>query len=171
MKRAGVSLFALFAATAALTAEVRAQQIGAPPLAAEELAEMRGGFLLPTGVEANFGAVARTYADGVLVLETHFTWEEGGIVRQDVLASSELVASDELAGGFVLEDASGQTLFAHQVDEGGVRNILMNEANGRDLRVDTLFTVTLPNFALTQQHFSNALLALHLFEDLAAALP
>jgi hypothetical protein len=167
---AGAALLALVAA-AATSANAQAQEIGAPALSAAELADMRGGFMLPMGIEANFGAVARTYSDGVLVLETHFTWSPDGIVREDVLASSQLTATDQLAGGFVLEDASGQTLFAHQMDDSGVRNLLLNQADGRNLRIDTQFTVTLPNFALTQHDFSNARLALRLFEDLQAISP
>ncbi len=168
--RAAAALLALLV-VAATSTHANALEIGAPALSAAELEDMRGGFMLPTGVEANFGAVARTYSDGALVLETHFTWSPDGLRREEVIASSLLAGADQLAGGFVLEDAGGQTLFAHQVDDAGVRNILVNQADGRDIRIDTQFTVTLPNFTLTQQDFSTALLALHMFEDLQAIAP
>ena len=156
---------------AAFVQEARAQSIGAPPLAAAELDSMRGGFLLPTGIEANFGAIAQTYANGVLVLESHFTWTADGVVRENVIASAQLTPTDALANGFVLTDESGAATFAHQIGDDGIRNILLNEANGQDFLVNTQLTVTLPNFALTQQDFSNALLALHLFQDLQATMP
>lgn len=165
----GVALAACIAL--ALSANANAQDIGAAPLSAAELEDLRGGFMLPTGVEANFGAVARTYADGVLVLETHFTWSPDGLRREEAVASSLLANADELAGGFAIEDAAGRTLFAHQADDAGVRNILLNQADGRDMRIDTQFTVTLPNFALTQRDFNTTLLALHLFDDLQAIAP
>jgi hypothetical protein len=155
---------------AAFAQEARAQNIDAPPLAASELESMRGGFLLPTGIEANFGAIARTYSDGVLVLESRFTWTADGILRDDLIASSELTPTDALVNGYMLTDESGAAMFAHQIDDGGIRNILLNEANGHDFRIDTQFTVTLPDFAATQQDFSNARLALHLFADMQATL-
>jgi len=158
--------FAFLLCTTALAPAARAQQIDETPLSLDELAELRGGFLLPTGIQAEFGAIARTFANGMLLLETHFTWSPDGIVHQDVLASSDIVSSDQLAGGFALEDASGSTVFAHQVDDLGIRNILLNEASGRDIHIDTQLTVTLPNFALSQQAFSNALLAARVFDDM-----
>jgi hypothetical protein len=170
MRSAGVGLLALIVAMAAFVREARAQNIDATPLAASELESMRGGFLLPTGIEANFGAIARTYSDGVLVLESRFTWTADGVVRDDLIASSALTPTDVLANGFMLTDESGAATFAHQIDDGGIRNILLNEANGRDFHIDTQFTVTLPDFAATQQDFSNARLALHLFADMQASL-
>ena len=173
MKGAGAGFLALTVAiaVAAFAQEARAQSIDAAPLAASELESMRGGFLLPTGIEANFGAIARTYSDGVLVLESRFTWTADGIVRDDLIASSQLTPTDALANGFMLTDQSGAAMFAHQIDDGGIRNILLNEANGHDFRIDTQLTVTLPDFAATQQDFANARLALQLFEDLQATWP
>jgi hypothetical protein len=164
MKLAAAAIVFLLAA--GFSAGARAQTIDAAPLTRDELAELRGGFLLPTGIEAEFGAIARTFANGQLLLETHFTWSPDGIAREDVLASADIVTTDQLANGFALNDAGGSTLFAHQVDDLGIRNILLNEASGRDIRIDTQLTVTLPNFALTQQSFSDALLAAHIFDDL-----
>jgi hypothetical protein len=168
MTRSIAAALAFLLGAAASTGAARAQEIDATPLSLAELAELRGGFLLPTGIEAEFGAIARTFSNGALVLETHFTWSPDGIARQDVLASSDIVSTDQLANGFALNDASGSTLFAHQVDDLGIRNILLNEASGRDIRIDTQLTVTLPNFALSQQSFSDALLAVHLFDDIQA---
>jgi len=161
----------LAAAVLAYAPRAEAQEIDVEPLGAEELAGMRGGFLLPTGLEAEFGAIARTYSDGVLVLETHFTWTEAGVTRQQTVSSGGVTPSGELPGGFVLQDGAGDTTFAHLVDAAGIRNILLNEASGRDIRVDTQLTVTLPDFDLTQESFTQSLLALHLFDDMAATYP
>lgn len=156
----------LLAAVASLfAAPARAQEIAAPALSSEELGELRGGFVLPTGIEADFGAIARTYADGVLVLETRFTWTADGVQREDVAATS-LVDTNQLTNGFALDDSNGETLIAHQLDNLGLRNILLNDASNRDIRVDTQLTVTLPSFALTQQDFRDALLSRQIFDDM-----
>jgi hypothetical protein len=170
MRAALLSLGALLATV--IPAQSVAQTIDASPLSTAELEEMRGGFLLPTGVEANFGAIARTISDGSVLLETHFTWTEAGLQTERVITSPILQsAADQLAGGFRLRDENGATVFAHQLDDSGLRNILLNQADGRDVRVETQLTVTLPDFAATQMDFRSALLAARLTDDMIAVAP
>ena len=167
--RRTVAAFAAIAALALVSmGSAHADEFDAAPLSADELQDMRGGFLLPTGIEAQFGAVARTFSDGALILETHFTWTPDGTLRENVVAASSLLPSASMPGGFTLQDANGVTQFAHQVDALGVRNMLLNQADNRDFRVETQLTVTLPDFAATQLAISHSLLALRLSDDLAA---
>jgi hypothetical protein len=154
---------------AAVAPERVSSAFGVPALTAPELAQLRGGFVLPTGVEIDFGAVARTFSDGSLILETQISWNPDGSTTEETFSSPDLIAIDDLANGFALQDANGSTLFAHQVDDAGVRNILLNDATGRDLLTQTQLTVTLPGFETTQAAFRDSVLTLRLFDDLNAA--
>ena len=144
-------------------------EFGVPPLTAAELAALRGGFVLPTGVEIDFGAVARTYSNGSLILETHISWNPDGSPMEETFSSPGLIPVSDLANGFALLDANGATIFAHQVDSAGVRNILLNEASARDLRTETQLTISLPGFEATQSAIRDSVLGLRLFDDLNAA--
>jgi hypothetical protein len=160
---------ALCIGLALAAASAAAQEIDAVPLGEAELADARAGILLPTGIEANFGALVSTFSDGQLLLQTQVTWEADGLRTQQLIGSDLLTPSDAVPGGLVLQGADGATLFAHQVGEDGLRNVLVNTASGRDIRVDTQLRITLPEFSLTQQGMRDSLLALHLTDDLAAA--
>jgi hypothetical protein len=158
------------AAAALLPSPCRAQPIDAIPLSTSELETMRGGFVLPMGIEANFGAVARTFSDDTLLLETHFTWTAAGVERENVLVSPLLgEAGAALTDGFELRDFNGATLIAHQAGVGGLRNVILNDASGRALRAEVQLTVTLPGFAAVQGDFSRSVLALRLGDDLRDA--
>lgn len=161
----------LFVCVAAFSAPAHAVELNAAPLSAEELDELRGGFMLPSGVEAELGAVARTFSNGELILETHVSWAEDGVRSLQVYASDVLTgAGDALDQGFSLSDADGVTLLAHQADEGAFRNVLLNEANNRDLRIETQLTITLPGFTDVQQDFRASLLAFRLHDELNTAM-
>jgi len=162
--------FAAVSAFLAMTGHAAADEILETPLGEGELANARAGFLLPSGVEAQFGAVARTFSDGRLILETHISWAEDGARIEQVLASDALAQSTALPGGYLLRDAHGDTTFAHQFESGGLRNVLLNEASERDIRLDTQLMLTLPGFAETQQGFRADVLAIRIADDVQAAI-
>ncbi|HYD88425.1 MAG TPA: hypothetical protein VEA80_13195 [Vitreimonas sp.] len=154
-----------------LGAEAQALEIAERPLAADELDELRGGFLLPNGVEADLGAVARTFSNGQLLLETHVSWTENGVTSTEVFRAEALASAGEaLPQGFSLSDADGLTLIAHQIDDGGLRNVVLNEASNRDLSLQIDVTLALPDFALAQQDFRASVTAFRLGDELSTAM-
>ena len=64
---------------------------------------------------------------------------------------------------------SGDTIFAHELNNSSIRNIVVNTANDLDIRQETQLNVTLPGFEATQQSFETARLAFRLADDLRYA--
>jgi hypothetical protein len=56
-------------------------------LSDEEMAEARGGVLVAGGVAFEFGAVAKTFEDGVLRLQTQVTWTSQGAQIERVVGA------------------------------------------------------------------------------------
>ena len=151
-----------------------------------ELADLRGGFLVAAGVTFDFGAVVRTYVDGQLALESRLTWSETGATTQQVsgnipgsldLASAHdqaLAAGLDLRAlqqgqGILLSDASGATALVQNI-QGGVQNLIINNADGRDLRQEVEITLTLPNLETLQRQYSVDRLGSAIGQDINAAL-
>lgn len=174
------ALLATPAAHAAAPADIWAD---ADVLSDEDMADLRGGIRLPNGVDVGLGAVVTTYSNGVPILATQLTWTDAGAVvdqtisnaGQDIRAlSPEALAALGInpssgAGGVVIADANGVTALVHNVTDGALQNILINNANGRDIRQDVNVTLTLPNFEAMQSAILLQQIGLRLDADLAAA--
>jgi hypothetical protein len=149
-----------------------------------EMSDLRGGIRLPGGVDVNFGAVITTYSDGVPALQTLLTWTDtGAFVTQtlgslgqslDSLTPEQRTAMglDSLAGlsGVVIADANGVTALAHNVSEGSLQNIIINNATGRDLSQTVEVTLQIPNFDATQNAFDLQRFSLRIDADMRAQL-
>ncbi len=176
--------FSTLAALASLAAApARAEESwgdGVEVMADDELSSARGGFRV-AGMDINFGAVVTTYVNGVPALTTTLTWTEAGALIEETLGdvgqnihdlSPEALASLGLgglrnSGGIVLQDSNGVTALVHNVTEGALQNIIINDADGRDLRQEIAVTLELPGFEQTQNALVLELFGMHVADDIA----
>lgn len=148
-----------------------------------EMADMRGGLAIAPGLDVQFGAVITTYAGNQQVLETALTWTDAGAVVEHTYGqigvpidslpadSRALLGIEGMAGagGVVILDSDGVTAMMHNVTSGVLQNIILNNANGRDLRQDIDITLALPNFEAIQNLNALRHLGLSLDADMAGA--
>lgn len=151
-----------------------------------ELGDLRGGFLMAGGVTFDFGAVVRTYVNGQLALESRLTWTETGPATAQSLgnipgavdlgaALDQALAAgldiNALQGGqgILLSDASGATALVQNI-QSGVQNLIINNADGRDLRQEVEVTLTLPNLETMQREYSLDRLGSAISQDINASL-
>lgn len=150
------------------------------PLDDVQLDGQRGGLRTPTGVEFGFGAVVRTYVDGALALESQLTWTDQGAVRSlDARAAGAAPASvpgitlpdgAKTWSGVILPGDGGATAVLHDLDAGTVNNIILNTANNRNIRQETLVTLNLPSLDQVQKDAIAAQLTMRLSDAVGAAL-
>lgn len=155
-------------------------------LSANELADLRGGFFMADGVVFDFGATVRTYVDGRLALESRLTWTESGAVTNQ---SGGLTGAVDLAGaldaamaqglnleglrngqGLLLNDANGATALVHNLNGGSIQNLIVNNADGRELRQEVEITLTLPNLETMQRDYSFDRLGGQISQDINSSL-
>lgn len=186
MKMYRIRVFGLGACVAALLSvqPALAQTSSAPeapiPLSDAELADMRGGFLTAGGVVFDFGAIVRTYVNGALALETRLTWTPSGPVTEQTTGSLpgwtpivpgqvgalDLTGLPAGASGLVLHDEQGATALIHNVMNGQLQNMVLNAADGRDIRQDMQVMLTLPNFEAMQRDYSFDRIGTQISQDL-----
>jgi len=149
----------------------------------EELEAHRGGFVVG-GITFNFGATITTLINGVPALTTTLTWTDVGTFVEETIGAvgdnistltpeqrAELgIDGLENAGGVVITDAAGVTALVHNVTEGSLQNIIINNATGRDLSQEIDVTVTLPGFEQIQDALQLELLGIHVASDLSPFL-
>ncbi|MNF02848.1 hypothetical protein D3C80_2020610 [compost metagenome] len=70
------------------------------------------------------------------------------------------------ANGLVLTDENGSTALVHNVLNGQLQNMVLNAANGRDIRQDMQVMLTLPNFEAMQREYSLDRLGAQIGQDL-----
>lgn len=145
----------------------------------EEMTGLRGGVDIP-GIHINFGAIVTTFVNNMPVLTTVLTVTDAGAIVQDTLGGlgqsiDEMTpeARDALglgnldgASGVVISDADGVTALVHNVTEGALQNIIINNASGRDLRQEIDVTLTLPGFAAMQDSLTAERIGIRIDEDM-----
>lgn len=134
-----------------------------------DMAEHRGGFEI-NGIEINFGAVITTYVNGIPALTTTLTWTDVGTFVEETVGdigeqvenltpeARDALGLPDTASGIVITDQSGVTALVHNITEGSLQNIVINNASGRDLSQDIDVTLELPGFEAMQ----NSLILEHL---------
>lgn len=156
---------------------------GVEVMSLEEMDEHRGGFEV-AGIDINFGATVTTLVNGVPALTTTLTWTDVGAIvdesigelGQDIhnMTPEQLAALglDGLANpnGVVIEDEAGVTALVHNISEGALQNIIVNNATGRDLTQEVDVTLTLPGFEFIQDALVVESLGIQLGADLGGFL-
>lgn len=152
---------------------------GVELMSADEMNDARGGFEV-AGMQINFGATVTTLVNGIPALTTTLTWTDVGAVVEESIgelgqniadlspAQQTALGIDGLAnaGGVVIEDEAGVTALVHNISEGALQNIIINNATGRDLTQEVDVTLTLPGFEFIQ----DALIVEHMGIQLDADL-
>jgi hypothetical protein len=149
----------------------------------EEMEAHRGGFTI-NGIEINFGATVTTLVNGIPALTTTLTWTDvGAIIDESIGELGQNIADmtpDQLAtlgidglenpNGVVIEDEAGVTALVHNISEGALQNIIVNNATGRDLTQEVDVTLTLPGFEFIQDALIVESLGIQFDADLGAFL-
>lgn len=129
----------------------------------DELADLRGGFSLD-GVDVKLGAEIRSYLHDELVLQTNISWSaDGPAVTRFVSGTLSEASASGLRDGLISGTGitmntggetlylgnDGQTAFLHRVGD-SIQNVVVNTANGADVRQEMDVTIDLSNFAPLQ---------------------
>lgn len=141
--------------------------LGPRPMTDDDLAGARGGFMTAGGFTFGFGVVVRSYVNEQLALKTQLTWTPTGPVtqqtRHDVpgvqdLASAMagLVAGGvdlrglQNVGGLAVIDSDGATAILHNITTSQLQNLIINNADNRNIRQDMELNLILPDLARIQ---------------------
>ncbi len=193
MKRRALLLAVAVAAFCALAQPARAEETtassavwgdGVEVMDDSQMADLRGGIRLPGGVDVNFGAVITTYSNGIPALQTLLTWTDTGAFVTQTLGSlgqsldsltpaqRSAMGLDSLAGlnGVVIADSNGVTALAHNVSDGALQNIIINNASGRDLSQTMAVTLQIPDFQSTQNALDLQRFGMRIDADMRAQL-
>jgi len=148
-------------------------------MSAEDMDAHRGGFEI-AGLNINFGATVTTLVNGIPALVTTLTWTDvGALVEETVgdvgqnisnMSPDQLTALGldglESAGGVVIDDESGVTALVHNITDGALQNIIINNATGRDLAQEIDVTLTLPGFEFIQSQLITERFGIHLTDEM-----
>lgn len=174
--------------SSAASPQLPSPQAGGQPLSDEELSGLRGGFITTNGFTFGFGVVIRSYIDNTLALKTQLTWTPKGAVteqtRGDVPGATDLASAmtsllnrgidltglTGTSGGVALVDGNGATALIHNVTTGQLQNLIVNNANNRNLRQDMELNLYLPDLAAMQSASSAQQRAMQMTYDLNTAL-
>ncbi len=148
----------------------------------EVLGEQRGGFLVADGIEFDFSASLETFIDGQSVMSTLMTWTPAGqkieqtgladgqtvqgVDIQVLLAQSNLQMVNPASGTYV---AGGKALAIQQIGANGIQNVLLNTADGLNIRQDLSVTLTLPNADQFQSQMMRDLIGARISRDATVA--
>ncbi len=152
-------------------------------MSSDDMDAHRGGFEIGN-LNFNFGATVTTLVNGVPALVTNLTWTDvGAFVDQTVGQVGQNISGMTPAqlealglsglnglGGVVIEDEAGVTALVHNITDGSLQNIIVNNATGRDLSQQIDVTLTLPGFELIQSQLTTEIFGMHLNDDLSTFL-
>ena len=170
-----ISASLLLAASGLATAAHAEPLDEAASLPDKVLAEQRGGFAWQ-GMQISLGADVRTYLNGDLALHSTVSWTPAGASHgQAVYGALTPAAADRIVAGILTSQNismnvgeaqvylanEGQTALIQRTD-GAIQNIVVNTANGVDIRQQVDATLDLTGYAGFAQAMS--------FQRMGAAL-
>ncbi len=168
------SVFAL--GLALLAGGAQAQEL----MSLDEMDAVRGGILTPWGQEIGFGAVVRTYVDGDLALQSQLTWTKDGPVQtyeagaptQNLAAAAAAfgLQIDADAQGVLSPGENGATVVLHNLTDGRIAGLILNNADNRDIRQSTEVSLNIPNLAAMQKDLAGQAINAQLQSALGQAL-
>jgi hypothetical protein len=146
------------------------------PLSLEELKEQVGGLRTPNGIEFGLGAIITTYVDGQQALQSHLTWTDQGVVQTTDGAGS--LAGAGGAGinvgnsipGIYLAGENGGTVVLHDLGDGRIGSVVLNTADNRDIRQETVINLDIPQLQQLQQDYAGQKLDMNLQDSISRAL-
>ncbi len=181
-----LSLFAALLSAPTMAEEVMAQEVMAPsqadmiadaaPLSLEELKAQVGGLRTPDGIEFGLGAIITTYVDGQQALQSHLTWTDQGVVETTDGAGSLAGAAGAginiggNAPGLYLSGENGGTVVLHDLGDGRIGSVVLNTADNRDIRQETVINLDIPQLQQLQQDYSSQKLQMNLQDSVSRAL-
>jgi len=145
------------------------------PLTSDELKAQVGGLRTPTGIEFGLGAVITTYVDGQQALQSHLTWTDQGI-RQTTDGGSLTGAAaagihvDGSTPGLFLPGQNGGTVVLHDLGDGRIGSVVLNTADNRDIRQETVVNLDIPQLQQLQQDYAGQKFQMTLQDSVSRAL-
>lgn len=155
------------------------------PMTDEEMDDARGGILVAGNLAFEFGAVMKTYEDGVLSLQTSVNWTPTGpqvtqTAGPDVATGQQLAAGLDPTTAATLSAATHSTPSSYttadgatliqQVSPSQVLNLIANTGSNHTYQLDTAVTLVLPGFASTQANMAQELTALHIAQEVTTLM-
>jgi hypothetical protein len=146
------------------------------PLTTAELKEQVGGLRTPTGIDFGLGAVVTTYVDGQMALQSHLTWTDQGVVETSNAgaignaAASSGIHIDPSAAGLFLPGDNGGTVILHDLGDGTIGSVVLNTADNRNIRQETVINLDIPQLQQLQQDYSQQRLEANLQDSVSRAL-
>ncbi len=171
-----VLIIGLFATMIAFPAFAQEDMMAnATPLSIEELREQVGGLRTPTGIEFGFGAIITTYVDGQQTLQSHLTWTDQGAVQTTdggslTGAAAAGIHIDGTVPGLYLPGENGGTVVLHDLGDGRIGSVVLNTADNRDIRQETVINLDIPQLQTLQQDYANQKLTMNLQDSVSRAL-
>ena len=145
------------------------------PLTSDELKEQVGGLRTPTGIEFGLGAIITTYIDGQQALQSHLTWTDHGVVETTdggslAGAAGAGINVDGSTPGLFLPGQNGGTVVLHDLGDGRIGSVVLNTADNRDIRQETVINLDIPQLQNLQQDFANQKVTMNLQDSVSRAL-
>jgi|GEM_PF-2024276 len=145
------------------------------PLTSDELKEQVGGLRTPTGIEFGLGAVITTYVDGQQALQSHLTWTDQGILQTTdggslTGAAAAGIHVDGSAPGLFLPGQNGGTVVLHDLGDGRIGSVVLNTADNRDIRQETVVNLDIPQLQQLQQDYAGQKFQMTLQDSVSRAL-
>lgn len=140
-----------------------------------ELKDQVGGLRTPSGIEFGFGAVVNTYVDGKLELQSQLTFTDHGAIKTDTAgmpgngAGSGITVTGGLPGIFLPAD-SGGTVVLHDLGDGRIGSVVLNTADNRDIRQETILNLNIPDLQNFQKDVAGQVFSANLQDAVQRAL-